>query len=100
MIKHLEELVTAAAARGRKRLAVAYGQDTHTIEAVYNAWKDGLVEATLFGDKATIEQACRELQIDINIFRIIDEPSDVACVNLAVQAVVNGRADVLMKGLV
>ena len=54
MIKHLEELVTAAAARGRKRLAVAYGQDTHTIEAVYNAWTDGLFEATPFCAQATI----------------------------------------------
>ena len=81
-------------------MAVAYGQDTHTIEAVYNAWKEGLVEATLFGDKATIEQACTELGIDSSVFNIVHEPSDVTCVKLAVQAVVNGQADVLMKGLV
>lgn len=100
MIKHLDEIVSSAVARGRKRLAVAYGQDTHTIEAVYNAWKDGLVEPTLFGDKATIEKACQDLDIDVNVFKIVDESSDVVCVKLAVQAVVNGQADVLMKGLV
>ena len=100
MITRLDEIVSAAVARGRKRLAVAYGQDTHTIEAVYNAWKEGLVEATLFGDKATIEQACTELGIDSSVFNIVHEPSDVTCVKLAVQAVVNGQADVLMKGLV
>ena len=100
MITRLDEIVAAAVARGRKRLAVAYGQDTHTIEAVYNAWKEGLVEATLFGDKATIEQACTELGIDSSVFNIVHEPSDVTCVKLAVQAVVNGQADVLMKGLV
>ncbi len=100
MITRLDEIVAAAVARGRKRLAVAYGQDTHTIEAVYNAWKEGLVEATLFGDKATIEEACAELGIDSSVFNIVHEPSDVTCVKLAVQAVVNGQADVLMKGLV
>lgn len=100
MITRLDEIVAAAVARGRKRLAVAYGQDTHTIEAVYNAWKEGLVEATLFGDKATIEQACTELGIDSSVFNIVHEPSDITCVKLAVQAVVNGQADVLMKGLV
>ncbi|MBQ5831542.1 MAG: phosphate butyryltransferase [Alistipes sp.] len=100
MITRLDEIVAAAVARGRKRLAVAYGQDTHTIEAVYNAWKEGLVEATLFGDKATIEEACTELGIDSSVFNIVHEPSDVTCVKLAVQAVVNGQADVLMKGLV
>ncbi len=100
MITRLDEIVSAAVARGKKRLAVAYGQDTHTIEAVYNAWKEGLVEATLYGDKATIEEACAELGIDSAVFNIVHEPSDVTCVKLAVQAVVNGQADVLMKGLV
>ena len=100
MITRLNEIVTAAAARGRKRLAVAFGQDSHTIEAVYNAWQEGLVDATLFGDKATIEKVCAELNIDHNIFNIVNEASDVTCVKLAVQAVVNGQADVLMKGLV
>ena len=100
MITKLDQIVEAAVARGRKRLAVAFGQDSHTIEAVYNAWKEGLVEATLFGDKATIEKVCAELNIDPNIFNIVNEASDVTCVKLAVQAVVNGQADVLMKGLV
>ena len=100
MITRLNEIVTAAVARGKKRLAVAYGQDAHTIEAVYTAWQEGLVEATLFGDKATIEKVCAELNIDHNIFNIVHETSDVTCVKLAVQAVVNGQADVLMKGLV
>ncbi len=100
MITRLDEIVAAAVARGRKRIAVAYGQDTHTIEAVYNAWKEGLVEPTLFGDKATIEEACAELGIDSSIFNIVNESNDVTCVKLAVQAVVNGQADVLMKGLV
>ena len=100
MITRLEEIVAAAVARGKKRLAVAYGQDTHTIEAVYNAWKEGLVEATLFGDKATIEAACAELGIDAGVFNIVHEVSDVTCVKLAVQAVVNGQADVLMLSLI
>mgnify|MGYP003312245728 FL=1 len=99
-MKHLSEIVDAAIARGRKRLAVAYGQDAHTIEAVYDAYKDGFVEATLFGDKAVIEKTCAELGIDSSIFTIVDEKSDVKCVAAAVKAVVSGEADVLMKGLV
>ena len=100
MITRLDEIVAAAVARGKKRLAVAYGQDTHTIEAVYNAWKEGLVEATLYGDKATIEATCKELNIDPNIFNIVHESNDANCVRLAVASVAAGDADVLMKGLV
>ena len=100
MIQHLTEIVEEARKRGKKRLAVAYGQDSHTLEAVYEAYKEGLVEPTLFGDKEIIKQVCEENGIDIKAFNIVDEPNDVKCVQQAVASVVSGNADVLMKGLV
>jgi len=100
MIQHLTEIVDEARKRGKKRLAVAYGQDSHTLEAVYEAYKEGIVEPTLFGEKKVIEQVCAEDDIDIKAFNIVDEASDVKCVQQAVAAVVAGNADVLMKGLV
>ena len=75
MIKHLTEIVEEARKKGRKRLAVAYGQDSHTLEAVYNAYKEGLVEPTLYGDKEVIEQVCRDNDIDIKVFNIVNELS-------------------------
>ncbi len=100
MIQKLNDIVVEARKKGKKRLAVAYGQDSHTIEAVYNAYKEELVEPTLYGDKATIEQVCSEMGIDVNVFKIVDEKNDMKCVQLAVAAVSTGEADVLMKGLV
>ncbi len=99
-IKKLADIVVEARAKGRKRLAVAYGQDSHTLEAVYNAYKEGLVEPIVYGEKAVIEQVCAEHGIDASVLTIVDEKSDVKCVAAAVQAVVKGEADVLMKGLV
>ncbi len=99
-IKKLADIVVEARAKGRKRMAVAYGQDSHTLEAVYNAYQEGLVEPIIFGEKAVIEQVCKEHNIDSSVFTIVDEKSDVKCVAAAVQAVVKGEADVLMKGLV
>lgn len=100
MIQHLTEIVEEARKRGKKRLAVAYGQDSHTLAAVYDAYKEGLVEPTLYGERAVIEEICKAEGIDVNAFKIVDEKSDVKCVALAVAAVVAGEADVLMKGLV
>ena len=99
-MKHLSEIVVAARARGRKRLAVAYGQDAHTIEAVYDAYKEGLVDATLFGSREVIESVCAELKIDSSVFTIVDEPNPAKAVSAAVKAVASDEADVLMKGLV
>jgi len=100
MITKLSQIVEEARKKGRKRLAVAYGQDSHTLSAVYDAYREGLVEPTVFGDKQVIEEVCRAEGIDASVFKIVDEKSDVNCVRQAVAAVVAGDADVLMKGLV
>lgn len=100
MITKLSEIVDAARTRGRKRLAVAYGNDAHTLHAVYDAWKAGLVEPTVFGDRQTILATCSSEGLDASVFSIVDEPVDVRCVEKAVAMVASGQADVLMKGLV
>ena len=99
-IKKLADIVVEARAKGRKKMAVAYGQDSHTLVAVYAAYKEGLVDPILYGDKEVIEQVCAEHGIDVSVFTIVDEKVDVKCVAQAVQAVASGEADVLMKGLV
>ena len=88
MIQHLTEIVEEARKRGKKRLAVAYGQDSHTLQAVYEAYREGLVEPTLYGQRSVIEEVCRQENIDINAFKIVDESVDVNCVRMAVAAVV------------
>ena len=100
MIQHLTEIVEEARKKGKKRLAVAYGQDSHTLAAVYEAYKEGLVEPTPYGEKEVIEKVCEKNDIDIKAFNIVTEPNGVKCVQQAVAAVVAGNADVLMRGLV
>lgn len=81
-------------------MAVAYGQDPHTLQAVYEAYREGLVQPTIYGDKHVILEVCAAEGIDPEGFNIVDEKSDVECVKLAVSAVSTGQADLLMKGLV
>lgn len=100
MITKLTQIVEEARRRGRKRLAVAYGQDAHTIQAVYDAYTEGLVSPTLYGDKSIIREVCTSLNIDITAFNIVDVKTDVDSVRQAVTAVATGQDDVLMKGLV
>lgn len=99
-ITRLSDIVSTARERGPKRMAVAYGQDSHTLHAVYDAFREGIVIPTIFGDLKTITETCEAEGIDINAFNIVNEPVDTKCVELAVKAVSSGEADVLMKGLV
>lgn len=100
MITKLNQIVEQASANGPKRLAVAYGQDAHTLRAVYEAYQKGLVIPTVYGDRNTILNICNAEGIDSSVFTIVNEPNDVKCVAMAVRAVASNEADVLMKGLV
>ncbi|MCD7969802.1 MAG: phosphate butyryltransferase [Alistipes sp.] len=99
-ITSIGELVRDAVQRGPKRLVVAYAQDAHTLEAVYDAVEQGLVNATLLGEPDVIRGICAENGIDHNRFNIIGEWNDAACVEKAVRMVNEGQGDILMKGLV
>ena len=100
MITRLYEIVDAAVARGKKKMIVAYGQDTHSIGATDMAIKAGLVDVTLVGDPEEIKKSCEAEGVDINQYTIIAESDDVKAVEIAVKAVHNGEYDVLMKGVV
>ena len=82
MITKLEELIPAVQAKGKKRLVAAYANDAHTIEAVHDAVRLNIVEATLIGDIPTIKSVCAEHQIDPRDFSLIQEDTDVKCVSL------------------
>lgn len=84
----------------KKRLVVAYANDSHSIEAVHMAVKAGLVDGILVGDREVIKEVCRERGYDISCFKIVHEPNDVCCAQKAVEMIRNGEADVIMKGLV
>lgn len=100
MIEKLDQLVEAAKLKGKKRLAVAYANDAHTICAVNNAVECGIVEATLFGSRKLIDAVCNEHGIDSSRFKIMECESDVECVKGAVSCINQGDADILMKGVV
>ena len=100
MIKHLEDIVAAAKASGKKKMIVAYGQDTHSIGATDMAIKAGIAEVTLVGDPEEIKKSCEAEGVDMSQYTIIAESEDVKAVEIAVKAVHNGEYDVLMKGVV
>ncbi len=100
MITKLQQIVDAVKAKGKVNLAVAYANDEHSIEAVHNAVKAGIVNATLVGEKAVIESVCKKLNINMQDFNIIEENNPVAAAQKAVSLIREGKAEVLMKGLV
>lgn len=73
MITKLDQIVRTVQGRGKKKLAVAYAQDSHTLEAVNAAVDMGIVEAILIGDREQIVKVCMADGIDPEKFSIVDE---------------------------
>ena len=100
MIKRLNEIVQEAKRGKSMTLSVACGEDPHTIEAVGRAVREGIVKATLIGDRGKIEKVSKEHSVDPQAFEIMDEREEGKALRLAVRLVKQKERDFLMKGLV
>jgi len=98
-VKKLAELVEKVKSRPKMRVAVAAGEDPHTIEAVARGVTEGMIDATLTGHETRIKQVTSEYKINPAIFKIIDTPNEKVAAAKAVELVNSGQADFLMKGL-
>lgn len=95
-----EALTDQAKSLGRARVAVAAAADREVLQAVKMAQDEGLVEPVLVGDVQQIESLALEVGLRLGAAELIHEPEAVAAAHKAVDAVVEGKADFLMKGLV
>jgi len=100
MIKAFDEIVKYAKEKGPKTLAVAVAQDAEVLNAVNSAKDLGIADAILVGDKEEIEKAAASCGVDIAKFTIIDEKDKVEACRKAVNLISEGKADIVMKGLV
>ncbi len=100
VLKSLSDLRNIVAGGPRKKLVLATAQDQHSLGAVVRAWKDGIIEPILIGDKESIQNICNENNYDISGVRIIHEPDIEMAVEMSVKLINNKEGDVLMKGKV
>jgi phosphate butyryltransferase len=100
MLKKLEDLKTLVANEPTRKLILAAAQDQHSLSAVLRAWKDGIIEPILIGDKEGIQNISASNGYDITGLRIVHEPDTDMAVEMAVKMVSSKQADILMKGKV
>jgi phosphate butyryltransferase len=96
---HLSDIPAAVKGLPRKRMAVAYGEDAHTLQAVERAVKEGIVDVVVVGGQKKIREIAGECGVDAKLFEIMDVEGEMPSVNAAVRLVREGSAHMLMKGL-
>jgi phosphate butyryltransferase len=82
-----------------KRVVVAAAQDEHSLEAVKEVAKEGLVAPVLVGDKALIEPILSKIGLSVPAKDIHHEPDVEKAASLSVALIREGQGDFLMKGI-
>jgi len=100
VLRKLADLKGIVAKEPTRKLVLAAAQDHHSLSAVLRAWKDGIIEPILIGDKEAIQNISVSNGYDIAGLRIIHEPEIEMAVELAVKMGSSKQADILMKGKV
>jgi len=98
-MKTIDDILLAAKAGGRKRMAVAAAQESSALEAAMDARAAGIVEPILVGDLALIRAIALEAGLDLTGVRLMEEKDFAGAAATAVALVRSGEADILMKGV-
>lgn len=100
MIRNFDELLELVRSHPRKTVAVAAAHTPTAIDAAVMAYRQNLGDALLIGDAVFITEYLKTNAADlIDAFTIIDTGSDlVAAAKVSVQAVRDGKADLILKG--
>jgi len=99
-LKHLNDLIDIARGKPTKRLAVAAADDRAVLDAVHKAMNENIIIPVLVGDQQKIAGLAGELGLDTADIDIHHEPDPAKASKKAVALIRQGKADILMKGLV
>ena len=99
MSKSFEELISKANQKTLKKVSVSNAQDEPVLQAVKAAKEQNIATAILVGDEAKIREIAASIDMDLTDFEIINEPDTEAAALKAVELVHNGKADILLRGL-
>jgi len=99
MIKNFEELITEVKKTGKKRLSIAIPYEVEDLKALKFAKDEGIIEPILIGKKDEIKKFYEKAEISLDA-EIIEKSDYYKAIELSVSMVRDGKADLLMKGLV
>jgi phosphate butyryltransferase len=100
MIRTFDEVVKKAEALPPVTVAVAAAADEDVLEAVRNAIEHGIADFLLFGDQEKIVNLSQKIGLKMDSSKIGHADTVQQAAQMAVAAVRDGKADVVMKGMI
>lgn len=99
-MKSLQELLDIAIKNKRKqRLVIASAEDDYLLHAIANAYKLGIITPLFVGNKEKILEIIHKEKLVLPTNPIYNIPNQKESAQLSVELIKNGKADIIMKGL-
>jgi len=98
VLRNFAEVLSKAQTFGRVTISVAAAQDKDVLQAIKAAHDAGLATAILVGDEAAITPLLAAVGLPADT-PVVHEPDDAKAALVAVSLVRQGKAGILMKGL-
>lgn len=99
-LKNLNVFLEIAKNKPKKRIVVAAAEDEHVLGAIKDAVAENIVEPILVGNLEKIQNISNEIGFDLSQIEIIEENVQAAACRKAVKLIKEGKAEIIMKGLV
>lgn len=99
-MKKLEDLKKVINKNQKSKLIVVAAEEENVLEAVYEAFKDDLIEPILVGNKELIDEYIRKNNFKFEGVDITPANSFEEAAEISVKMINDGRGDFLIKGLV
>jgi phosphate butyryltransferase len=97
MLNSLSDLKNLAVSNGKKKLVLCAAGDEHSIDAVFDAYRAGVIEPILVARKEELERFSENCR-DFKKITVHYEADEEKIIRKSIELVVNGQADILMKG--
>lgn len=98
LVKNFDHLLELVKQKGKKKVVIISADDLDLLKVASKAEEMELAEFILLGDPAEIEKIISENNLSISA-KIIEEKDHKKAADKAVDMVVSGEADILMKGM-
>lgn len=99
-LERLTELLEYTKSIEKRTLVGVNATDSHSLEAICEAVKEGFVNAIVTGNKSEIENQCKTHNLDLNLLTIIDAENEEEAALKAVAEVKKTNGCILMKGFI
>lgn len=100
IVKNFNDLLEAVKKQKARRVVAVNGVDENTLEALHDAVEMEFVKPIVTGDRNIIEKSCEKLGINPEDYKIYHTGSSREATEKAVELIHEGKADILMKGMV